>query len=221
MSNFNELEAKARTIRDELEEGENTAYRVGTLFLELVTLLATVVTTLAKKADLATTLDGYGITDACDLETAHEFDRRITENHDAGRTFWRGIIMAFDGILPWEEYKRQSEGKTGGGAVKWDWNSYSHMEVYWVMIGNLDDGRFMFHDTKNDTWCAGSTPYHYCPTDGAAEYYRHGGDIYRLTNIPDSSASGGHRHRMEFIGSLVRLRFDVATATLDISTVNI
>lgn len=111
-------------------------------------------------------------------------------------SLWRGVMATFDGIMPADEFRQLSSGKTG--AVTYT----SKTKVYWVpdIMGN--DGRFVFHDTENDIWGLGASPYHYCATDGAAEYFRHGRDIYRLCNVPNASRAADHRHELVFIGSL-------------------
>lgn len=202
----NTLRAKARKIRDASSPAENTAERVGSLFNEIIDIIPEVdPADVAKKADKATTLEGYGITDAYTMEETEmlvSLNRRRIEE-----ALSPGMVMEFHGFMSREQLMAASDGKHDV-ALRWDFSKDSRMRVYWVADAmDLSDsyregGQWALHDTVNDRWNYGNIgTYWHCRSSNPWTFM-HGADFYRLENVTEGAAGVSHRHELRYIGSL-------------------
>lgn len=201
----NTLYAKARKIRDASSPNENTANRVGSLFNEIIEVIPEVSPEgLASKADKATTLEGYGITDAYSKEETgilvSDTCRALSEQ------VMPGTMFEFNGFMSREEASSVMKGNTDG-SLKWSGDA-PHIEVYWCADfldyspEHQEGGRWLLHNTLTGKWNVGTqAPFWHCRTAGNAWRYIHGRDVYRLCNNTDGAVGVSHRHDLEYLGS--------------------
>lgn len=202
----NTLYAKARKIRDASLLRENTANRVGSMFVEIIDNIPEVdPADVAGKADKATTLEGYGITDAYTMEETEMLlsleSRRLSDGLSPG------LVMEFHGFMTRAELMAATAGKLDS-SLKWDFSKDSRMRVYWVAdaldysASYQEGGQWALHDTVKDLWNYGSIgTYWHCRSSNPWTYM-HGPDFYRLENLTEGAVGANHRHELRYIGSL-------------------
>lgn len=202
----NTLYAKARKIRDASLLRENTASRVGSMFVEIIDNIPEVdPADVAGKADKATTLEGYGIADAYTMEETEMLlsleSRRLSDGLSPG------LLMEFHGFMTRAELMTATAGKLDS-SLKWDFSKDSRMRVYWVAdaldysASYQEGGQWALHDTVKDLWNYGSIgTYWHCRSSNPWTYM-HGPDFYRLENLTEGAVGVNHRHELRYIGSL-------------------
>lgn len=202
----NTLYAKARKIRDASLLRENTANRVGSMFVEIIDNIPEVdPADVAGKADKATTLEGYGIADAYTMEETEMLlsleSRRLSDGLSPG------LVMEFHGFMTRAELMAATAGKLDS-SLKWDFSKDSRMRVYWVAdaldysASYQEGGQWALHDTVKDLWNYGSIgTYWHCRSSNPWTYM-HGPDFYRLENLTEGAVGVSHRHELRYIGSL-------------------